>query len=211
MSAAQPATTSSGMPSEEGNPTTECIVVQVEATNQVGLSKILELFREAATHITQMNERTKHRGEALSALNSLLDGISNYACNRLASLEDKVVEIHTAITKTEAIITKMEKTWAQIAASGAIATTAKAKPTIGPEKVQQREQAKREREQYKVTLNANSANDETRVLIDKEHAKVIKVQFQKAMDKVALPSAPKIVSINKLPRNTIRLQFKTTD
>ena len=31
------------------------------------------------------------------------------------------------------------------------------------------------------------------------------------MDEVALPSAPKIVSINKLPRNTIRLQFKTTE
>ena len=48
-----------------------------------------------------MNERTKHKGEALSALNSLLDGLSNYACNRLAGLEDKVVEIHIAITKTE--------------------------------------------------------------------------------------------------------------
>ena len=49
------------------------------------------------------------------------------------------------------------------------------------------------------------------VLIDKEHAKVIKAQFQKAVDKVTLPSTPKIVSINKLPRNTIRLQFKTTE
>jgi hypothetical protein len=79
-------------------------------TNQGELSKIIELAREATTHITQMNERTKHKGEALSALNSLLDRLSNYTCNRLASLEDKVVEIHTAITKTEATITKTEKT-----------------------------------------------------------------------------------------------------
>ena len=55
------------------------------------------------------------------------------------------------------------------------------------------------------------ANDEIRTLIDKEHPKVIKAQFQKAVDAAALPSTPKVVSINKLPKNTIRLQFKTTE
>ena len=117
----------------------------------------------------------------------------------------KVEELKAIIT------TSSEKTWAQIVASSTDTSTAKAKPTIGPEKVQQREQAKREREQYEITLNATLAKDEIRTLIDKEHPKVIKAQFQKAVDAAALPSTLKVVSINKLPKNTIRLQFKTTE
>ena len=141
------------------------------------------------------------------------------AANRLDAIDQKLEELKTItatntakVEELKAIITtSSEKTWAQIAASSTDTSTAKAKPTIGPEKVQQREQAKREREQYEITLNATLAKDEIRTLIDKEHPKVIKAQFQKAVDAAALPSTPKVVSINKLPKNTIRLQFKTTE
>ena len=146
-------------------------------------------------------------------------GQTNVSAERFDAIEQKLEELKTiAATNTAKvdelktiITTTSERTYAQIAASGTTATTTKAKPTIGPEKVRQREQAKREREQYEVTLTAYSASKETKVSIDEKHAKELKIQFQKAVDAVALPDKPKVVSVNKIERFGIRLLFRTPE
>jgi len=178
---------------------------------QVAFNDLLKLTNEAIKLVTAINVRTKHQPEALSTLNSLKDSLCTYAAERVTTVEEKIEGIHAAIAKTDVTLEKTEKSWAQIVASGTTATTTKARPTVGPEQIKQREQAKREREQYELTLNANAASDEIKIHLDQEHARNLKAQFQKAIDDAAIPVKPKVVSINKLPKCTIRLQFKTPE
>jgi hypothetical protein len=137
-------------------------------------------------------------------------------CITIESKIDGIYDgIHAALAKTDVTLAKTEKSWAQIVASGTPSTPsttkAKARPTIGPEQIKQRE-AKREREKYKLTLNAKFATtQEIKTLLDTEPDKNLKAQFQKAIDEANISAKPKVVSVNKLPKCTIRLQFKTPE
>jgi hypothetical protein len=186
---------------------------------QVQLAEILKFAKEAMDAVTQINNRAAHREEALTALTSLMTSLCTYSVGCITTIESKIDGIHdgihAALAKTDVTLAKTEKSWAQIVASGTPSapstTKAKARPIIGPEQIKQREQAKREREKYELTLNAKFASQEIRTLLDTEPDKDLKAQFQKAIDEADISAKPKVVSVNKLPKCTIRLQFKTPE
>jgi hypothetical protein len=181
---------------------------------QVQLAEILKFAKEAMDAVTQINSRATHREEALTALTSLMTSLCTYSVGCITTIESKIDGIHATLAKTDVTLAETEKSWAQIVASGTpitSTTNARARPTIGPEQIKQREQAKREREKYELTLNAKFANQETKTLLDTEPDKNLKAQFQKAIDEADIPAKPKVISVNKLPKCTIRLQFKTPE
>ena len=209
MSAAPPVVTPLGTPPGEE---TQANTNNNGAEKQVKFNELVKYTREAIDHVTQINQRTGHRADALSALNNLMTSLCTYAAERVTTIESKIEGIHATIAKTDVTLAKTEKSWAQIVASSTPSTTnSKVKPTIEPEQIKQREQAKRERERYELTLNAKFASEEIKALLDSEHEKNLKAQFQKAIDDADIPAKPKVVSINKLPKCTIRLQFKTPE
>ena len=194
----------------------------------IAINELIELTKKALNLVTEMNDRSKNNDSTVAILGSLFNGLINYAAQHATSIqekvnaiyaaistsnrvEEKVNAIHAAIATMNATMLNTEKTWAQIAASNTTTALVKAKPMVSPEKAQQREQAKQKREQYEVTLSANTASEETKNIINKQQPKDLKMQFQKAIDAANIPVKPKIFSINKLPKYTIRLQFKTTE
>jgi hypothetical protein len=144
-------------------------------------------------------------------------------CNdasRFDIIEEKLNEIKAIAeantTKVDelksTIATTVDKTWAQIAATTATTNTAmRARPIVGPEKVQQREQDRKERQRFEITLTANTASQEVKILLDKQQEKEIRMQLQKAIDAADIPTKPKITTINKLAKSMIRLQFKNPE
>ena len=159
---------------------------------------------EIVTLLEDMMQRIQQSTTGNPMEKTLETDQTNTATARFDSIEQKIEELKTMITT--------ERTWAQVAASSAPTnTTPQAKPTMTPEKRLQLEEARKERARYEVTLTANSATEEVKNLIAKQHPKEIKNQCQKAIEAADTPGNPTIIGINKLAKDTIRLQLKTPD
>jgi len=79
------------------------------------------------------------------------------------------------------------------------------------EKYQQIERAKKERASLQVTLTYQGADEETKDRIASEHPKTVAQKLQEAVNMAHSTNSPKILGVNKLSGNLIRIQFNNPE
>ena len=76
---------------------------------------------------------------------------------------------------------------------------------------QQADEAKRERAQFQFTLSTKLVPEDAKKELALQHPKEITARCQQAIDRAGLVSKPKVLGINPLRNEQIRLQFKTVE
>ena len=150
---------------------------------------------------------------------------SNADTNRFDTIDQKLEDLkammatNTAkieqLNKTsESIITNIEtKTYAQAVATSTLPASS-VTPLMTPQKRIQLEEAKKERSERTITVNAISASASTKETIRMTHPKDVTSKLQAIIDAVSdLDTKPVIRAINKLgtPVSAIRMQFRTKE
>jgi len=124
--------------------------------------------------------------------------------NCMMKIEQAVCNIETEM---KAVPTITAKTWVEVTATRTVTTS---KANEHAQKRQQRETLREERSSYEITLE--STNDETKKQFNNMREAEITKLCQQAIQKSPL-SAPKPIlnGINKLAKNQIRLQCRTSE
>ena len=113
-------------------------------------------------------------------------------------------DIHKDVKEIKAaIIAPGAKSYAQ--------TVATPSSSFNTEKRQQIERAKKERAALQVTLTYQAGSEETKNTIANEHPKTITEKLQTAVNVALNTSGPRILGVNKLSGNLLRLQFNSPE
>jgi hypothetical protein len=170
---------------------------------QEGNNFTKESKQDLAALLEKMIEHMDHQQASTSQDNPDNNTIAERLCNiereltRLNGIEQELQELKASMSES--------KTWAQIAA-----TKTPPNPT-GMAKRQQLENAKKERSRYEVTLTAASASEEIKKELATKDPKEITTRCQQAIDATDMTNKAKVLGINRLANDSIRLQCKSAE
>src|SRR5579859_5007136 len=164
--------------------------VLAKATVIKQLETAIEIIKEElkAKEVKQTESTTAFNEKDMKALDKKVDFIDNILTN------------------------EPPKSWAQVTATPTpMPSPATGQPAMVTEKKQQLKKARKERAQYEVTLTTSGAPASTNQIIASTPYKDITERLQKIVDKASLPDTPQLQGVNKLGRDTVRVQVKTSE
>ena len=172
-------------------------------TLRQGASLSKDVKIELADLLEKMKPYVLQNTTSAPKCNSPESNTNEETTERINNLEKKIDELKASLALlTESLMNP--KTWAQVASA---APPPQQQPNSA--KREQLAEAKCERATIEVTLTAKDAPDETKNKIINCHPKEVTERCQEAINAMDLASKPKVIGINTLANNGLRLQFKT--
>ena len=186
-------------------------------TVQLGASA-LAMVEAALQTVTEMSIKVNGRAAAKEQLEAAIAMLKEEARRKAMEQPDQATmnkekDDKAIDKKLDFVINLLTKegprSWAQVAATPPLMDAKRS--TIATEKKQQMEKARKERSQYEVTLTISDAPDTTNEILASTPHKDITERLQRIVDEAALPEKPKLQGVNKLGREMIRVQVRTTE